>query len=56
MQKAILRQLLRKFGQITPELKSQVEKLTTPQLENLTEVLLDFASTSDLETWLHDNA
>ncbi|NKB17416.1 MAG: DUF4351 domain-containing protein [Pseudanabaena sp. CRU_2_10] len=55
MQKAILRLLSRKFGQITPELKLQVETLATPQLENLTESLLDFASITDLETRLHDN-
>ncbi len=56
LQKAILRLLSRKFGQIAPELKSQVETLAIPQLENLTEAVLDFTSTDDLETWLRDNA
>ncbi len=54
-QESILRQLSRKFGQISPEMKSQIESLAMPQLENLTEALLDFASDADLEGWLRDN-
>jgi predicted transposase YdaD len=54
--KTILRQLSRKFGQISLELRSQIEALDTLQLENLTEALLDFASVGDLESWLRDRA
>jgi predicted transposase YdaD len=56
LRKTILRLLLRKFRQITPELKSQIETLAIPQLENLTEAVLDFTSTGDLEIWLRGNA
>jgi predicted transposase/invertase (TIGR01784 family) len=56
LQKAILRQLSRKLGQISLELKSKIEALATPQLENLTEALLDFTSVANLEDWLRDRA
>lgn len=55
LQEAILRLLLRKFEQISPTMKSQIEALAMPQLENLTEALLDFANVADLEGWLRDN-
>ncbi len=54
-QETILHQLSRKFGQISPTMKSQIKTLEMPQLENLTEALLDFTSVADLEGWLRDN-
>jgi predicted transposase/invertase (TIGR01784 family) len=50
----VLRLLTRKFGALRKELKSQVEQLTTSQLENLAEAILDFDRTEDLETWLQN--
>ncbi|NJN23447.1 MAG: DUF4351 domain-containing protein [Acaryochloridaceae cyanobacterium RL_2_7] len=38
----ILRQLTRRFGVLAPEMRSQIESLSLPQLENLGEALLDF--------------
>jgi predicted transposase YdaD len=52
--KTILRQLSRKFGRISLKLRSQIEALATPQLEDLTEALLDFISVANLEEWLRD--
>ena len=50
--KLILRLLTRRVGELSTEVKSQVEKLPLEQLENLGEALLDFNSMSDLQTWL----
>jgi Domain of unknown function (DUF4351) len=41
---------------VKPNLKLQIETLTMPQLENITESLLDFASPCDLEVWLSEQA
>jgi predicted transposase YdaD len=50
----ILRQLNRRLRlQSLPEsLLSQVQQLSLPQLENLSEALLDFQTLADLERWL----
>ncbi|MGB8702924.1 MAG: DUF4351 domain-containing protein [Thermosynechococcaceae cyanobacterium] len=48
----ILRQLLRRVGELPQELQVQVESLTVEQLEVLGDALLDFSSLSDLQTWL----
>lgn len=50
----ILRQLTRRVGTITPELHSRIQSLSLPQLEDLSEALLDFSDTADLVAWLHD--
>ena len=54
-QALILRQLTRRFGDVVPEVQSQVQALSLPQLESLGEELLDFAGPGDLERWLRDN-
>ncbi|MFZ1025627.1 MAG: DUF4351 domain-containing protein [Limnoraphis robusta] len=51
----ILRLLARKFNQINPQIRSQIELLSLEQLEMLAEVLLDFSSLQDLTNWLEEN-
>ncbi|MEG4111399.1 DUF4351 domain-containing protein [Microcoleus sp. Pol12B3] len=53
----IVRQLERSVGVLSPEIKTSIAELSAQQLENLGEELLDFASVSDLTTWLqaHNN-
>jgi predicted transposase YdaD len=55
LQDAILRLLSRKLGQVSPKLRLQVEALAIPQLEELTEALLDFVSIVDLKAWFRGN-
>jgi hypothetical protein len=40
-------------GTITLELRSRIQSLSLPQLEDLSEALLDFSDTADLVAWLH---
>ncbi|MEB3339693.1 Rpn family recombination-promoting nuclease/putative transposase [Okeania sp.] len=49
----IIRQLKKRFGEITPETMSKIKNLTIEELENLGEDFLDFNSITDLENWLH---
>ncbi|NJM77914.1 MAG: Rpn family recombination-promoting nuclease/putative transposase [Acaryochloridaceae cyanobacterium RU_4_10] len=51
-QTLILRQLTRRIGDVTPELRSQVQSLPLNQLEDLGEALLDFKNGADLQDWL----
>ena len=48
----VMRQLKHKFGEIAPNLEAQIQKLSSPQLEDLSEALLDFEQLEDLTTWL----
>lgn len=48
----VRKQLTRRLGTIEPELRSQIQQLSSVQLEELAEALLDFSSTVDLVTWL----
>jgi Domain of unknown function (DUF4351) len=48
----ILRQLTRRVGSLSTDLRSRVESLSLEQLESLGEALLDFSAIADLETWL----
>jgi Domain of unknown function (DUF4351) len=48
----VLRLLTRKFGEIEPGIRSQVNSLTLDRLEVLGESLLDFTQMSDLVSWL----
>lgn len=50
----VQRQLNRRCGGISPELDLAVRQLSTPQLEELSEALLDFTSEADLVTWLNE--
>lgn len=51
----ILRLLTRKFGELSNQVRAQIESLSLEQLEALSEVLLDFSSLEDLTRWLQDN-
>ena len=48
----VLKQLTRKLGTITSEVRAQVNNLNIEQLESLGEDLLDFSQMSDLLAWL----
>lgn len=49
----VMRLLTRRLGSINYQLQSRLQKLSLAQLENLGEVLLDFASEADLMNWLN---
>jgi hypothetical protein len=48
----ILRLLVRRTGEIPPEIKTRIQQLSLEQLDNLGEILLDFTSQADLIAWL----
>ncbi|BAZ02397.1 hypothetical protein NIES37_64090 [Tolypothrix tenuis PCC 7101] len=48
----VLRLLNRRVGALTPLLQERIQQLSTPQLEDLGEALLDFSAIADLENWL----
>lgn len=48
----IIRQLTRRFGLLAPELQDRLLRLSLEQLEELSEVLLDFAAIAELDNWL----
>ena len=48
----ILRQLSRKFGTLDPSISDRIKSLQPEQLDNLTEDLLDFQTSDDLNKWL----
>ena len=52
----ILRLLTRRIGDVTPDLRSQIQSLSLPQLESLGEALLDFSQPSDLVEWLRSHS
>jgi Domain of unknown function (DUF4351) len=51
----VLRQLSRRMGGLSPEVRSQIQSLSLPQLESLGEALLDFSQPSDLQDWLRSH-
>ena len=51
-QKIIKRQVKRRFNNITPTLESQINRLSSEQLENLADVIFDLQSLADLTNWL----
>lgn len=48
----VVRLLYRRLGMVSPQLQEQIQSLSTVELEDLGEALLDFTNTADLETWL----
>jgi predicted transposase YdaD len=52
----VLRLLSRRIGELSPELQSQIQAFSSPQLEALGEALLDFSQPSDLQDWLRAHA
>ena len=51
----VLKQLNRKLGELSPQLRSRVSILPIERIESLGEALLDFTSIADLENWLSEN-
>ena len=51
----VMRQLKHKFGEISPDVEAQIQKLSSPQLEDLSEALLDFEKVEELTIWLSSN-
>ena len=52
----VLRQLNRRVGEVSVAVRSKIDRLSLPQLENLGEALLDFSSSEDLTTWLETHS
>ena len=48
----ITRQLIRRIGTIEADLQSRINNLSTADLDELSEVLLDFSDVSALSNWL----
>ena len=48
----IVRQLARRFGSISFEITERLNHLSSEQLNDLGEALIDFKTTPDLEIWL----
>ena len=48
----VMRLLKHKFGEIDSDVEAKIQKLSSPQLEDLSEALLDFEQVSDLIAWL----
>jgi predicted transposase YdaD len=48
----VIRLLTKRFGELTPEMRSAITSLALPVLEDLSEALLDFTSIADLQLWL----
>ncbi len=51
----LIRQLNRRFGNLSPELEGRIRTLPVEKLENLGEALFDFQADEDLLTWLDNN-
>lgn len=45
-------QVSRRLGTVEPELRSQIQQLSSVQVEELGEALWDFSTTEDLIAWL----
>jgi predicted transposase/invertase (TIGR01784 family) len=51
--KLVIRQLTKRFGELSEEIRSRISGLPLPILENLSEALLDFTNLADLQAWLN---
>ncbi|MEH1971186.1 DUF4351 domain-containing protein [Nostoc sp.] len=52
MANAIFRQLIKRFGKLSEEMRSSISGLSLPVLADLSEALLDFTNLVDLQSWL----
>ena len=52
----VLRLLARRLGRVPVTARRRIEKLSLPQLESLSEALLDFTRSADLTRWLEQQA
>ncbi len=50
----VVRQLQRRIGFVDPATQTEINGLSTENLEALAEALLDFTSSADLQTWLSE--
>ncbi len=48
----IVRQLTKRFGELSEEMRASISGLSLPSLEDLSEAFLDFTSLTDLQSWL----
>ncbi|HEY9803980.1 MAG TPA: Rpn family recombination-promoting nuclease/putative transposase [Leptolyngbyaceae cyanobacterium] len=48
----VIRQLTKRFGELSEKTRSSISGLPLPVLEDLSEALLDFTSVADLQAWL----
>lgn len=48
----VLRQLNRRLGNVSDEMRVRVQSLSVVQVEMLAEALLDFTGAADLEAWM----
>ncbi|MEI6444725.1 MAG: DUF2887 domain-containing protein [Nostocales cyanobacterium ELA583] len=48
----VVRQLTKRFGELSPEIRTAISALPLPVLEDLSEALLDFTDLADLQVWL----
>jgi predicted transposase/invertase (TIGR01784 family) len=55
-QSLVLRLLARSIGEVTLEMRSQIQALSLTQLEALGEALLDFTKPDDLDEWLRSHS
>ncbi len=51
----VMRLLVRRIGELSPQLQENMNQLSIEQLENLAEALLDFSNQADLSAWLNEN-
>jgi Domain of unknown function (DUF4351) len=55
MSKILEPTVTRRIGMITPNVETQIATLSVSQLESLSEALLDFSSSTDLDEWLQSH-
>ncbi|MBK1988408.1 DUF4351 domain-containing protein [Sphaerospermopsis aphanizomenoides BCCUSP55] len=54
-QNLVLKQLKKRFGEISEDIQRAITELSIDQLESLGESLLDFTAVDDLINWLQQN-
>jgi predicted transposase YdaD len=54
-QNLVLKQLKKRFGEISENIQQAITELSIDQLESLGEALLDFTAVDDLINWLQQN-
>jgi predicted transposase YdaD len=55
LSKILVRLLTRKFGKVSPRLKTRLSKMPVDQLEDLAEAIFDFETVADLNAWLRSH-
>jgi len=48
----VIRLLTKRFGVVSVNIATSISDLSLPQIEDLSEALLDFTSLADLQAWL----